>query len=90
MRYMLAKQGFKPERDVTILQMGGMLESAAALSKRLIATAALSSPTDVRPRIAGAHVLVYVSKAGIHLLHTAIFTKRSYLKANRRSHTQLF
>ncbi len=83
MRYVLMKHGFNPEKDVTILQMGGMPELAAALSKRLIAAAALSSPTDVRARNAGAHVLIDVAKEGIHFPHTAIFSKRSYLKANR-------
>jgi NitT/TauT family transport system substrate-binding protein len=82
MRYMLKKQGFEPEKDVTILQMGGMPELAAALSKRLVAAAALSSPTDVRARNAGARVLVDMAKAGIHFPHTAIFTRRSYLKNN--------
>jgi NitT/TauT family transport system substrate-binding protein len=83
MRYMLKKQGFEPEKDVTILQMGGMPELAAALSKRLVAAAALSSPTDVRARNAGARVLVDMAKAGVHFPHTAIFTRRSYLKNNR-------
>ncbi len=83
MRYILTKHGFNPEKDVTILQMGGMPELAAAFSKRLIAAAALSSPTDVRARNAGARVLIDVSKTGVHFPHTAIFTRRSYLEANR-------
>ena len=47
LRYLLQKQGMNPDKDVNILQMGGMPELAAALSKRLIAAAPLSAPTHV-------------------------------------------
>jgi len=83
LRYLLQKQGMNPDKDVNILQMGGMPELAAALSKKLIAAAPLSAPTHVRARSAGALPLVDLAKAGIYFPQTAVVTRRSYLKTNR-------
>jgi NitT/TauT family transport system substrate-binding protein len=83
LRYLLQKQGMNPDKDVNILQMGGMPELAAALSKKLIAAAPLSAPTHVRARSAGALPLVDLAKAGIYFPQTAVVTRRSFLKTNR-------
>ncbi|MBI2368201.1 MAG: ABC transporter substrate-binding protein [Deltaproteobacteria bacterium] len=83
MRYLLLKQGLNPDKDVTVLQLGGMPELAAALSKRLIAAAPLSAPTHIRARSAGAQPLIDLAKAGVYFPHTAVITTRGYLKTNR-------
>jgi NitT/TauT family transport system substrate-binding protein len=85
MRYLLLKQSINPDKDVNILQMGGMPELAAALSKKLIAAAPLSAPTHIRARGAGALPLLDMAKAGVYFPHTAIVSKRSYLKTNRET-----
>jgi len=90
MRYLLLKQGLNPDKDVTVLQLGGMPELAAALSKRLIAAAPLSAPTHIRARSAGAQPLIDLAKAGVYFPHTAVITKRSYLKANRETVANFF
>ena len=82
MRYVLQEHGLRPERDVTLLQLGGMVELATALSKRLIAAATLSSPADLRARKSGAHELVNMAKAGVSFPQSAIVTTRSYLQAH--------
>jgi ABC-type nitrate/sulfonate/bicarbonate transport system substrate-binding protein len=84
-RYVLQKHGLQPEKDVTILQVGGMPELAAAISKGLIVAAAFSAPTNVRAKNAGAKVLVDMAKAGVSFPHTAIITRRGYLKANPKT-----
>ncbi|MBI4529100.1 MAG: ABC transporter substrate-binding protein [Deltaproteobacteria bacterium] len=83
MRYLLEKHGLQPEKDVTLLQIGGMPELAAAISKRLIVAAPFSSPTNLRARKIGAKVLVDVARAGVYFPHTSIITTRSYLRTNR-------
>ena len=83
MRYLLIKQGLNPDKDVTVLQLGGMPELAAALSKRLIAAAPLSAPTHLRAGSAGAQPLIDMAKAGVYFPHTAVITTRAYLKTNR-------
>jgi NitT/TauT family transport system substrate-binding protein len=83
MRYVLQKHNLQPEKDVTLLQIGGMPELAAAFSKRLIVAAPFSSPTNLRAKKAGAHVLIDMAKAGVSFPHTNIASTRSYIRSNR-------
>ena len=82
LRYLVQKNGFNPDKDLNILQLGGMPELAAALSKRLIVAAPLSAPTHIRARAAGAQPLIDMAKAGVYFPHTAVITRRAYLKTN--------
>jgi NitT/TauT family transport system substrate-binding protein len=90
LRYLMQKNGFNPDKDVNILQLGGMPELAAALSKRLIVAAPLSAPTHIRARAAGAQPLLDMAKAGVYFPHTAVITTRSYLKSNRETAANFF
>jgi NitT/TauT family transport system substrate-binding protein len=83
MRHVLKTHGLEPDRDVTILQIGGMPELATALSKRVIVAAPFSSPTNLRAKKIGAQVLIDVAKAGIPFPHSGIVTTRPFLTANR-------
>jgi NitT/TauT family transport system substrate-binding protein len=83
MRYVLQKHGLRPEKDVTLLQLGGMLELATALSKRLVAAATLSSPADLRARKSGAQQLINMATAGVSFPQSAIVTTRSYIQAHQ-------
>jgi NitT/TauT family transport system substrate-binding protein len=83
MRYVLQKHGLRPEKDVTLLQLGGMLELATALSKRLVAAATLSSPADLRARKSGAQQLINMATTGVSFPQSAIVTTRSYIQAHQ-------
>jgi NitT/TauT family transport system substrate-binding protein len=82
MRYVLQKHGLRPEKDVTLLQLGGMIELATALAKRLVAAATLSSPADLRARKSGARQLVNMASAGVSFPQSAIVTTRSYIQTH--------
>lgn len=82
-RYVLKAHGLEPEKDVAVLQFGGMPELAVALSKRLIAAAPFSSPTNLRARKTGAEVLIDLAKFGVFFPHSAVVTTRSYLTSHR-------
>jgi len=82
MRYVLRKHGLKPDKDVAILQIGGMLELAAALARRSIVAATLSSPADLLAKKAGARVILNMANAGIAFPQSIIVTTRSYLRAH--------
>jgi NitT/TauT family transport system substrate-binding protein len=84
-RYILRNAKIDPDRDVNILQVGGMAELAAAISKRLIVAAPFTPPTNLRAGKAGAKVLINVAQAGIHFPHSSIFTRQSYLHSNRET-----
>ena len=90
LRYLVQKNGFNPDKDLNILQLGGMPELAAALSKRLIVAAPLSAPTHIRARAAGAQPLLDMAKAGVYFPHTAVITTRAYLKTNRETALNFF
>jgi NitT/TauT family transport system substrate-binding protein len=90
LRYLVQKNGLSPDKDLNILQLGGMPELAAALSKHLIVAAPLSAPTHIRARAAGAQPLLDMAKAGIYFPHTAIITRRAYLKTNRDTAVNFF
>ena len=90
LRYLMQKHGFNSDKDVTILQLGGMPELAAALSKRLIVAAPLSAPTHIRARAAGAQPLLDMAKAGVYFPHTAVITRRAYLKTNHETALNFF
>lgn len=83
MRHVLKAHGLEPEKDVTLLQIGGMPELAVALSKRLIVAAPFSSPSNLRARKAGAEVLIDLAKFGVHFPHSTVVTTRSYLAGHR-------
>jgi len=82
MRYVLQKHGLRPEKDVTLLQLGGMIELATALSKRLVAAATLSSPADLRARKSGAQELVNMATTVVSFPQSAIVTTRAYIQAH--------
>ena len=79
-----------PTRISTILQLGGMPELAAALSKRLIVAAPLSAPTHIRARAAGAQPLLDMAKAGVYFPHTAVITTAGLLKNQPRNGVEFF
>ena len=90
LRYLVQKNGLNPDKDLNILQLGGMPELAAALSQRLIVAAPLSAPTHIRARAAGAQPLLDMAKAGIYFPHTAVISRRAYLKTNRDTALNFF
>jgi NitT/TauT family transport system substrate-binding protein len=82
MRYVLQKHGLRPEKDVTLVQLGGMIELATALSKRLVAAATLSSPADLRARKAGTGIDQHGHDRSL-VPESAIVTTRSYVQAHQ-------
>jgi len=83
MRSVLQKHGLRPEKDVPLLQLGGMIELATALAKRLVAAATLSSPADLRARKSGAQQLVNMASIGVSFPQSAIVTTRSYIQTHK-------
>ena len=82
-RMLLTKYGLDPGRDVPILQIGGMPELAAALSKRSIYAAAMSYPMGYVAQQAGIKVLANLAKENIPFLHVGITTSRGFMREHR-------
>jgi len=79
----LKKYGLEPIRDVPILQIGGLPELAAALSKKSIYAAAMSYPMGLVAQQAGMKMLANLAKEEIPFLHQGLTTTGKFLRAHR-------
>jgi ABC-type nitrate/sulfonate/bicarbonate transport system substrate-binding protein len=83
MRMLLRKYGLEPVRDVAIVQIGGMPEIAAALSKKAIAAAPMSYPMGYIAQQAGMKLLANLAEEDIPFVHVGIGVTRRFMKEHR-------
>src|SRR5262245_8841065 len=83
MQMYLKKYGLEPVRDVPIIQIGGVPELAAALSKKSIYAAAMSYPMGLVAQQAGMKMLANLAKEEIPFLHQGITTTGKFLRERR-------
>jgi ABC-type nitrate/sulfonate/bicarbonate transport system substrate-binding protein len=81
LRYALKKWGI--EKDVTILQMGGIPEILAGMKSGAVAGGPLSSPTDLKARKEGFKELVDLGKIGLDYPQTSIAVSQAYVQRQR-------
>ena len=79
----LKKYGLEPVRDVPIIQIGGLPELAAALSKKSIYAAAMSYPMGLVAQQAGMKVLANLAKEEIPFLHQGLTTTSRFMRERR-------
>jgi ABC-type nitrate/sulfonate/bicarbonate transport system substrate-binding protein len=79
----LAKYGLEPVRDVPLVQIGGLPEIAAALSKKTIHAAAMSQPMAYLAQQGGARILANLATENIPFLHVGITTTRKFVRERR-------
>ena len=82
-RYALKKWGLEPDKDVTILQIGGVPEILTAMDAKAIQGGVLSPPTVTRAKKGGYSELVDLGSVGVQYVTTAVVTPRQYLKTHR-------
>jgi NitT/TauT family transport system substrate-binding protein len=82
-RKYLQSIGMEPERDVKILQMGGLPETLAAMQGGFIHGGALSSPILTKAKMLGFNELIDLGTLGIKYPATSFITTESFLKSNR-------
>jgi NitT/TauT family transport system substrate-binding protein len=82
-RMFLAKYGLEPVRDVPLVQIGGLPEIAAALSKKTIHAAAMSQPMAYLAQQGGARILANLATENIPFLHVGITTTRKFVRERR-------
>ncbi len=84
-RYVLRKSNLTPDRDVTIVQMGGVPEILAALKGGQIDAGVLSPPTTFAAAKAGMQEVIDISKQDLAFYQGAIISSKSWLKDNREA-----
>ena len=82
-RKLLEKYGLQPIRDAPIIQIGGLPEIAAALSKRSIYAAPMSYPLAYVAEQSGMKILANLAKEDIPFMHVGITTSRRFMKERR-------
>jgi len=83
MRIFLSKHGLEAHKDVAFVQIGGMPEIAAALSKKIIVAAPMSYPMVYVVEQAGAKVLANLAKEEIPFVHLTLTTTKRFVKEKR-------
>ncbi len=81
-RFALEKSGLNPERDITMVQTGGQLETVVALLTGKVQAAALSVPATLRARRANMRELLDMAKLEATIHQNGVVTTRQYLKTN--------
>ena len=79
----LKKYGLEPIRDVPILQIGGLPELAAALSKKSIYAAAMSYPMGLVAQQAGMKMLANLAKEEIPFVHQGLTITGKFMRERR-------
>ena len=80
-RYAVQQLGLNPEKDVTILAAGGMGQRWAALTGGHIEATVAQPPYTLLARKAGYPIHIDISKQEFHYPISAVFTTRSFIRA---------
>ena len=83
MRMLLSKYGLEPAKDVPFIQIGGMPELAAALSKKTIFAAPMSQPMVYLAQQAGMRMLANLAKEEIPFMHIGLTTSKKWIREHR-------
>lgn len=83
MRMLLSKYGLEPAKDVPFIQIGGMPELAAALSKKTVFAAPMSQPMVYLAQQSGMRMIANLAKEEIPFMHIGLTTSRKWIKENR-------
>ncbi|MCL5958282.1 MAG: NrtA/SsuA/CpmA family ABC transporter substrate-binding protein [Chloroflexi bacterium] len=81
-RFTLRKNGIDPDKDASILAIGGVPEELAALKSGALDAAVLSPPTSIRAKQEGYRELIDLSKTDDAYLQTSVATTRKFIKSN--------
>jgi ABC-type nitrate/sulfonate/bicarbonate transport system substrate-binding protein len=79
-RVLLEKWGIDSSKEVTLLQMGGVQETASGLLSKVVDAGLLSSPQHLRLSDAGFHQLADLADLGIPYMSGSIATTKAFIR----------
>lgn len=79
-RFILEKWGLKPERDVSLLQLGGTPETFAALAKGSIESGIVTDLQAYQARKLGLTELIDLGDTGLEFCYNGVAASRSYVE----------
>ena len=80
-RFVLSKYGLNPDKDVTILQTGGIPETLAAISSGAIKAGIVSPPLTLRARRLGLKELVNITALKLPFIQSGAVVAQKYISA---------
>ncbi len=83
MRMLLAKYGLEASRDVPFIQIGGMPELTAALTKRTVFAAPMSQPMVYLAQKAGMRMIANLAQEEIPFMHIGLTTSKRWVREHR-------
>ena len=83
MRMLLSKYGLEAIKDVPFIQIGGMPELAAALSKKTVYAAPMSQPMVYLAQQAGMRMIANLAKEEIPFMHIGLTTSKKWVREHR-------
>jgi NitT/TauT family transport system substrate-binding protein len=83
MRMLLSKYHLEPAKDVPFIQIGGMPELAAALSKKTVYAAPMSQPMVYVAQQAGMRLIANLAKEEIPFMHIGLTTSKKWVREHR-------
>jgi ABC-type nitrate/sulfonate/bicarbonate transport system substrate-binding protein len=81
-RYLLDRWKLEPSKDVTLLQIGGGAETAAAMVSKAVDAGLVNPPLHLNLADAGFRTLANLGEMGVPYTSGSIVTTRSYIKTN--------
>ena len=83
MRMLLSKYGLEASRDVPFVQIGGMPELTAALTRRTVYAAPMSQPMVYVAQQAGLRMIANLAKEEIPFMHIGLTTSKKWVREHR-------
>jgi len=83
MRMLLSKYGLEAAKDVPFVQIGGMPELTAALTRRTVVAAPMSQPMVYVAQQAGLRMIANLAKEEIPFMHIGLTTSKKWLRERR-------
>jgi ABC-type nitrate/sulfonate/bicarbonate transport system substrate-binding protein len=83
MRILLNKYGLEAIKDVPFVQIGGMPELSAALSKKAVYAAPMSQPMAYVVQQAGLKMIANLAKEEIPFMHLGFLTSKKFIRDHR-------
>ena len=84
-RFALSKYGLDPDKDVAIIQTGGVPETLAAIQSGAVKAGIISPPTTLRARKLGLKEIVNIGQLKLPFIQAGAVVTENYIRSNRES-----
>ena len=84
-RFAMSNYGLNPDKDVAIIQTGGVPETLAAIQSGAVKAGIISPPTTLRARKLGLKEIVNIGQLKLPFIQAGAVVTENYIRSNRES-----